>query len=247
VCSRSKRWNQFAEKDLLKMRLTKQQLKDAISTIYDGLSQGLTDNEVADEMGITLEEYEELKIAMFDAKTQELRSRPYEHVYVEYMLAQAANLRDLTSVIDKMHSSNQYQSLVGAVRARADILDRLITKGQEFGIIHKKTERKEIVAGVIVSQLSDPQLKKLILGELSVLNDMRKKFGEKDISLLEPPTEIYTGPVLEEFQNEEFQDERVSQKKTYEKGEIPKGAKAKTNKISKGRKKIKKPALLLDI
>ena len=221
------------------MRLTKEQLKEAVSTIYDGLSQGLSDGEVMEEMGLTRDEYESLKEAMFDAKTQELRGRPYEHVYVEYMLAQSANIRDLTSMIDKMHSKDQYQSLVGAIRARADILDRLIEKGQTFGIIHKKPERKEIVAGVVVSKLSDPQLKKLILGELSMLDGLRKKFGEKDFGELASPEDIHTGPVLEEFKEEE-----TAEKKTYEKGELAKGNKAKTSKIRKGRKKIRKPRVL---
>lgn len=223
------------------MKLTKEQLKEAIATLYNGLSEGMTDKEVFEEMGITAEDYKALKISMLEGKAEELRSKPHEHTYVEYLISQSANIRDLTSIIDKMDSKEQYASMVGAVRARADILDRLIEKGQAFGLIHKKAERKEIVAGVVVSELSDPQLKKLILGELSMLNDLRKQFGEKNFSKIEVPDELHTGPALVE---EPKSKEDVG---VFKKEDLPKTNKAKTSKISKGRKKIRKPSPIIDI
>ena len=113
-------------------------------------------------MGLSADEFDELKVSMFDAKADEMRSRPDEHVYVEYLLNQSRNIRDLTDMIKEFKTSKQYGSMVGAVRARAEIYDKLIAKGQEFGLITKTPERKEIVAGVLVAELSNKNFRRLL-------------------------------------------------------------------------------------
>ncbi len=215
------------------MAFTKEQEKEAVETIFTKLSSGLSDKQIIQDMGLTVEEYVGLKGAMLDAKADEVRSRPHEHVYVEYMIAQMGNVRDLSSMIDQMHVKKKYASLVSAVRARSDILDNLIEKGQEFGLIHKKPERKEIVAGVMVSELSNDKLKKLIIGELGVLNNLRKEFGEKDFAKIEASDSLHHGPALPE--KIEAEDGVMTP------DEVPHKNKAVTSKVSKGRRVLRKP------
>lgn len=214
------------------MRLTKAQLQEAIATIYGYLAQGKSDKYIMKEMGFTAEEFEHLKVEMFDAKADELRVRPDEHAYVEYLINQTQNIRDLTTMIKTFKKTKQFNAMVGAVRARAEIYDKLIAKAQEFGLIRKTPERKEIIAGVMVAELTNKELQKAVVGELSMLDQLTKKFGDGDLLSLPAPGALHHGPALP-----------VASK---DKPKIKsKHVKAKTGgKVSKGRKRKAPPAPL---
>ncbi len=212
------------------MRLTKSQLQEAVATIYGLLSQGKSDKQIMKRTGLTAEELSELKVAMFDIKADEVRTRPPEHVYVEYLINQSQNIRDLTRMIKQFKTTKQYNALVGAIRARAEIYDKLIAKGQEFGLIKKTPERKEIVAGVMVADLSNKELRTAALGELNMLGKLIERFGDEggDLLSLPAPTRIHRGKPLPSAS-----------------GAKPKKAKkvkSKTGKVHKGRKRKAPPA-----
>lgn len=209
------------------MRLTKAQLQEAIVSIYSLLARGKTDKQIMRRMGLAADELDELKVSMFDAKADEMRARPDEHVYVEYLLNQSLNIRDLTRMINEFKTTKQYNAMVGAIRARAEIYDKLIAKGQEFGLIKKTPDRKEILAGVLVAELSNKELQKAVVGELSMLDSLTKRFGSGDILDLPAPESLHRGPALLT-------------------GDKPKKTKAKFNKaknskVHKGRKRKAPP------
>lgn len=163
------------------MKLTKDQLREAVLRIYGLLCTGVDEADVLDEMGITATEYEGLKAAMFEAKTQEVHSKPIEHVYIEYMIEQLRNISDLNDIIANYRKTKQATALVGAIRARSEITDKLITRGQEFGLIKKVANRNEIVAGLVIANLTNQELKKEITGGLNLLNEMIGKYGDRNI------------------------------------------------------------------
>lgn len=167
------------------LKLTKQEMMEAIATIYGRMSEGAAEADIIAEMGISAEDFERLKAAMFDHKADEVRTRPIEHVYVEYMIKQTENVKDLTSMIGEFSHTKQYNAMVGAVRARSEIYDKLISVGQNCGLIHKAAERKEIMAGVIIADMTNQQLKSMITKELGELNTMMKRYGDKDMSAIE--------------------------------------------------------------
>ncbi len=139
--------------------------------------------------------------------------------------------------IGELYKGKKFGSVAGAVRARSEIYDRLIERGQEFGLINKKADRKEIVAGVVVTELSNEDLKELIVGELSTLNKLQKQFGEGDMASLSEPDELHVGPSLPV--HIELEDARVIKKE-----DLPKNNKAKSNKVFKGRRmKLRPPPI----
>ena len=193
------------------MRLPKEYIKEAAATIFAALCDGKNDKEVIDEMGLSAEQYEQLKAAMFDSKADEVRTRPTEHVYVEYLINQINNINDLTQMIELFKTTKQFNAMVGAVRARSEIYDKLIARGQEFNLIHKRPDRKEIVAGVMIGDLTNKDLKKLITGELGKLNKMMKRYGDKEMMAIEPGP-IYMGPSSEETAKEISAKDRIRTK-----------------------------------
>lgn len=178
------------------MRLTKVQVQEAIVTIYAQMCEGKLDNDIMAEMGLDPDEYKRLRSAMFDAKADEVRAQPTEHVYVEYMIKQAGNIKDLTKMIDEFVTTKQYTALVGAIRVRAELYDKLITKGQEFGLIHKEPDKKQIMAGVLIADLSNKDLKTMITGELKTLNGLMQRYGDGNIIDMTLPKILHHGPAL---------------------------------------------------
>ena len=181
------------------MKLTKEQMKEAVMRIYGMLCSGDDEADVLDEMGISAEQYENLKEKMFESKTQEFKTKPIEYTYVQYIIDQTANLNRLDEFIisNKDSKSRSSQSVVGAIRAKSEILDKIIARGQEFGIIKKVANRSEVVAGVLIAELSNTQLKKEITTSLDSLNLLLKKYGDKDIIDVSPGT-IRSGKELPE-------------------------------------------------
>lgn len=176
-------------------KLSKADLKEAIQTIYAAMVEGDSDEDAAASMGLTAEEFAPLKAAMFDAKADEIRARPTEHTYVQYMIDQAQNIRDLTAMVDEFKTSKQYNAMVGAIKARGDIYDKLIKFGQEFGLIHKEASKGHLLVGHIIADMSNKQLKTAITGELLMLNGLVKKYGDGNIIDMDPG-DIHHGPKL---------------------------------------------------
>ncbi len=210
------------------MRLTKEQLKEAIDRLYHYIAEGHDESDIMDEFGLTITEYEKLKRTMFDEKASELRASPTEHTYIKYILEQIQNVKDLTEIITEHKTSKNVGACVSAIRARSDITDKIIARGQEFGILHKEADKKEIRGGFMVAELSSKDLKTVITKELTGLNNMIEKYGDNDIIDLEP-VETHRGPIntkLLEPIGEEHEEEtkKVETKKT-------KTKKTKTKKI----------------
>lgn len=166
---------------------TKTEMLEMAATIYGEMIAGSTDDEIMDVLGIDAETFSLAKKFMLESRAEVLRSQPREHVYIEYVTRQEHNIQDLNKFISGLDSKKQYNALVGAIRLRADIIDRIVTKGQEFGLIRKEPERREVVAGVLVAELSTPDLRKAIAGQVSKLNELVERYGDTDIMSLPPP------------------------------------------------------------
>lgn len=132
-------------------------------------------------MGLSWSDFEELKKSMMDMEVERIRDRAPEQVYVEYLMSQESNVQALSEMIEQFKDTRQHNAMVGAVKARAEIYDKMIAKGQEFGFIKKVPERQEIVAGIMVAELSNDDLRAAIAGELSGLDSLMSAYGTKTI------------------------------------------------------------------
>lgn len=162
------------------------------SEVKDLLIAGKSDTEIQDLIGLTLGRLVKMKKSIFDKEIERLRAKPTEHTYVEYVLNQMGCVRDLTELYEASKKQNNANAGVGAIRARSDIFDKVIKVGQEFGILERKPEEKRIIAGIMVAQLSNDQLKSAITTQIGQLNEMVTQFGDLDITRLKPGQLHYT-------------------------------------------------------
>lgn len=159
------------------LHLSKEALRAALAKLRSFMSEGLEHDEIALALGVSLTEYHELLKRFYEEESDVVRNKTTEEVYVDYVIQQNRNIRDLTNILSEFDDAKQPAAAVGAIRARSDILDKIIAKGQEFGFIEKKPERK-LVAGVLITNLSTPELRKKIAGELGTLERLMEQYGD---------------------------------------------------------------------
>lgn len=176
------------------LKMTRETLNEFIVRLYELRCQGKTEEEILTDLGITADDLDTIQHAMLEKKADELRKKPTEHVYVEYMINQTQNIRTLDGMIGTFRETKQYNALVGAVRARSEILDKIIDKGQEFNVIRKPEATSKVVAGIVVSNLSSAELKKMALKMVGELSSAMKAHGERPIEELDVPPTHYALP-----------------------------------------------------
>lgn len=177
------------------LKLSPADLDAAAQHLWQLLIKGTDELEAQDKMCLDAATFKRVKTHMLDEKAQAIRELPVEHVYVQYILDQAHNIKELTTMIKEFGESKQYNAMVGAIRLRSDLHDRILTKGQECGVIHRQPERKEVVAGVLVADLNNNQLRGTLQRELSAITRLMSDHGEQSFLDVDPGA-IHHGPAL---------------------------------------------------
>lgn len=165
------------------------------ASIYEEMLAGHSDEEIMDLCGLDPEQFQEAKRFMLEARGLEERRRTPEDRFAEYMIAQKRNIRDLDDLTRNLDQKAQYNALVGAIRLRHDIQNRVIETGQTLGVIPKQAERKEIVGGIVLADMSDKDLRKEIVKSLAATDKMISRFGEGDFASTSIG-ELHYGPAL---------------------------------------------------
>lgn len=171
------------------LHLNPKDLDDAAADLLQLLLKGKTDEKARATLGVPASEFARIKVHLVDQKAAELHARPTEHTYVQYIFDQLRNIQELTELIRELRKKEQYASAIRAIQLRADLRDRILARGQDCGVIHKQADRKEIVAGVLVADLSNRQLRSQLRTELDSVNRMISAQGDK------PFIDVETGPI----------------------------------------------------
>lgn len=162
------------------------ELRKQVAQLMALYAEGCNDDESLALMGLSPARFVRVKKALFDQEAERLAATPTEHTFVQYVLDQTACIKDLTDLLKEAKKQKNSNAGVGAIRARSDIYDKIVRTGQEFGLLEKKPEERRIVAGVMVAQLTNDQLRQAITGAISNLNEMVATFGDLDFASIQP-------------------------------------------------------------
>ncbi len=224
--------------------MKKSDMLEAASTIYDYLARGKRDVYIMEKMGLDSETYDEIKKLMLETKAESIRTQPREHYFIEYQIEQRRGIKDLDDLIRNLDANSQYNALIGAIRLRSDIVDKIVNRAQEFGLVRKEAERKEMIGGFIIAQLGAEDLRKEIIAQTKLMGDVMGKYGEKDFMAL-PPAPLHFGPSINVTGESVTEDDEASLDDDEEpvlpapKMIRPTGPRAKTAKRSAGRKRTR--------
>jgi len=160
--------------------------REQLDRYLEGVQKGEADLALQADLELTNAAFSHLKENALANEIERIKSTTTEQTYVEYCLAQRGCIDDLNTLLDQYREAKNASAIVGAVKARSDIIDKMIKLGQDFGIIEKKPEEKRIVAGVVVTQLSNEDLKAAIAEQISNLNTLVTQYGNKKLVDVEP-------------------------------------------------------------
>lgn len=164
--------------------MTREEMLEAAKTLFKELVSGENPDDVADIMGWDSETFAKVKKAMLSSNADDMRSKPSEHVYIEYLIEQRRNVKDLTDLINNLDDKRQYNAVVGAIRLRSEIVDRILERGFDFGVLKRAESRQGSGAitlnylGINLGDMTAPQLRDAIGAQLKELEGLMGKFGD---------------------------------------------------------------------
>lgn len=177
------------------LELSKAEVREAVAKLLSFTLAGKDDDEIAELLGVTPDQLEQIKKEMLAQEAERLTSRDGEEIYADYVLQQLACIRDLVRLQRDFRESKNTSAMVGAIRARSEIIDKIVDRGQDLGFINKAPERKHITGGVLVAEMSNAELRKAIATELQAVQVMMKEVGGGGMDLLE----VTAGPLHREL------------------------------------------------
>lgn len=165
----------------LKKTYSAAELRSLLYELKLRLMEGSTDEEVMTLLGIsTVAKYNELKRELYRQESAELTNKTVEDVFLEYKWAQEKCMKDLDDAMRDI-PENQPNALIGAIKAKSDIIDKILKTGQDIGVINKEPEKKVVIQGHVIAQLSNAELRQMIAQETNALAGALAKYGDVDM------------------------------------------------------------------
>ncbi len=158
-------------------KLTRREKIELAATIYSHLVDGSTDAEIIEELGVTAQHYAMAKQFLLVSKGDEEEQLSSKERFARYVIEQERNVTDLNDLVNNLNSKTQYSVIIGAIRMRAEIADRVISTGQTLGVITKAPERRVLVGGISISEMGDTDLRRGVLDAIGGLSKMIAKYG----------------------------------------------------------------------
>lgn len=182
------------------MAMTRREMLGYAAHIYNYMVQGKRDSWIRKQLSLDHDAFAACKRFMLEEKAEHIRQQPREHYFIEYEADQKRNIKDLDDLIKNLDANSQYNALVGAIRLRSDIRDKIVNRAQEFGLVKKEAaETRVMIGGVVINQLDAPGLRKAIIDSTRELSGLMSKYGEKDFLALSPASAgaLHYGPTID--------------------------------------------------
>jgi hypothetical protein len=157
--------------------LTRRQKIEFAATIYGHLVDGSTEEEIIDELGVTAQHYQAAKQFLLTSKGEEEERMTPQQRYARYMIEQERNIADLNDLVGNLDYKKQYSAIVGAIRIRSEIAENVIKTGQTLGVVSKEPERRVVVGGISITDMSETDLRKGVLTAIGGLSQMIERYG----------------------------------------------------------------------
>jgi hypothetical protein len=132
------------------------------------LAIGCDREEVIEQMGLNNSEYEELLENFYKEAERDFKGKSSLRIFTDYTTRQVQfvkDLEDLKIALQKMNWKNG-QAYVAAVKTQSDIFDKIITTGQNLGVIVKTPDQVLFVGGRDARDMESDELDVAIKKEL---------------------------------------------------------------------------------
>lgn len=150
------------------------------------IANGLNEDAIAHELGISLKDVKWLKKQVTRDYLDEVQDKKPSEIYALYCMRMEGCITDLNKVKKAALRSKQISAAVGCVKAKQVILNSLMEKGQDLGVIVKKPTQVEFIGGIAIADLSDEDLRIQLGDEVTAFYAALGKYEET--SFLDTPS-----------------------------------------------------------
>jgi hypothetical protein len=173
---------------LSKMR--RRDVEALVDEVRRRLVEGDSDLAIAEDLSLARSEYRRIKGMMYEQAVDGFATKTAEEQYVDFCIEQEKCLRELDAMIKHFSTTKQHNAMVGAIRAKSQILSDIHRTGVKMGVVKQEASFDREVAGVRISELSNDELRSTIADELRNLKGVIDRFGEKKMIEIEEPSKL---------------------------------------------------------
>jgi len=182
--------------------LSKRETRRLKAELRGLLADGCTEDECRDDLGITIGLLRRLKRELLADELEQVVNDSPQEVWAKYRLRMDGCIGDLDDIIRKGSDPKVRGGLsaaVSAVKAKYTIIDNVLKRGQELGVVHKEPAKKVIVAGITVTSAGLEDLRELVESRKEALKGMITKYAPRELVDYadEPDEDLYVTPVAE--------------------------------------------------
>ena len=152
-------------------------LRTALDLLVILMTKGLNDRLLVKEMGLELAEIRQLKgILLHEVGDLDAKEDPHR-VYLSYKLRQEGLLKELEDLGTRLRNQGQANAELGAIRARSDLIDKILRNGQELGVIPREAKKHEVLGGIVVADMTQEDLEKMMLDRGRRMARLQREYG----------------------------------------------------------------------
>lgn len=143
-----------------------------LDLVQDSMVRGVSETQACIELNISLDELRKNQNKVIDDLVKDTHDSTALQVYAKYVMEQRGCVGELQVMINSFKTSKQHNALVGAVRAKSDILDKIVNKGQDMGLIDKRARRIEFIGQLDVRDLTEVEIARSIMSTIKDINEL---------------------------------------------------------------------------
>jgi hypothetical protein len=171
-------------------RKTQKEKQDLLVRFTILLGQGYNKEEIEEALGLLPGAYEPLLSRFYEQAEAGFKGKNNLRIFLDYSTRQVQLVRDLERLKQALEERNwkNGQAYVGAVKAQSEILDKMISTGQDLGLIQKIAEKFIMVGGTDVRDMDMKQLMGAMEEEINAAQKLKKgrRRGKNNVITLNP-------------------------------------------------------------
>jgi hypothetical protein len=152
--------------------------KTLVAFVRALIEGGYGDEGIMEQLELSDSELSEYKRKLFAQELLTVNHRPPDEIFIEYRMRMEGVVMELDLITKGAKDTRQFQAAMGAQKAKAAIIDKVIDRGQEMGIIPRAAKRHEVIGGIVVATLSDPELLAHIGQTVKATRLLLKEYGD---------------------------------------------------------------------
>lgn len=155
--------------------------REIVNIVRSYVAAGMDDFDICAELDIKPSDLKVYKQELYVEESVQVAERKPVEVFIDYKL----RMDHVCDGLDKVHKgatmANQFTAAMGALKAKASIIDKVIDRGQEMGVIARAAKKHQVVGGVAVASMSDEELLEKMRELSRTSAHLVDKYGDIDI------------------------------------------------------------------